>query len=195
MTDNNEDFGKAKGDTMSLISDIKFNIALDEAKRDELSPLKTAEKLFQGIDMQEFVKAIKIISAFQKFYGFIPGMDDPTKWLATNGYAAIIQGYVNHPLADEFAAFHERAQTLKDVLMWILEKEGMSLNQYLTYVPRLDKSWFLANIAEQTLLQFIVISGNQNEYDFEMKEARERIEQSHKKVLEQEALHATLMKD
>lgn len=196
MTNDTNDFGKAKGDTMILLNDIQTDIKLEEARRDGLSPLKTAEKLFGSKDaVVSFGKTIKIISAFERFYKYVPNREDVTTWKAGEGYAAIIQGYIDHPSANEFVEFHETSQTLKDVLMFILRKEEMPLDVFLTYIPRLDKSWFLAYINEQTILQYLVIAGNKEEYDFLMKKTEEDIEKSQKKVMDAEALHETLMKD
>ena len=195
MTDKNNDFGKAKGDTIRLIGDIQFKIKLDEAKREQLSPLETAQKLLSGEGFQSFGKTVKLISVFQKLYGYIPGKEDVVSWKATEGYAAIIQGYVDHPSADEFVKIQEEAVTIKGALMHLLQLENIPLETFLTYVPNLDKSWFLANINEQTIVQTLAIAGNKEEYDFLTKKAEEDIRVSHAKVMASEALHKTLMKD
>lgn len=195
MAEQNNDFGKSKGDAIRLLGDIDFKVKLEEAKREELSPLETAQKLMGGEGLKNFGMTVKLISVCQKLYSYIPEKEDVVTWKATEGYAAIIQGYVDHPSADEFIDFQTKVETVKDVLMYILQKENIPLDVYLSYLPRLDKAWFLTNIKEQTIAQTLVIATNKNEYDFLEKKTKEEIEISNNKVMAQEALHKTLMKD
>lgn len=196
MSDVPNDFGKAKSDSMRVIEDVQFKIKLAEAKRDGLSPLKMAEKLIgTGDNVQSLGKTIKIISAFQHFYGYIPNRTDVTTWKAGEGYAAIIQGYIEHPSADEFAKFHDSAETLNDVLTFLLEKENIPMNVFLSYVPRLDAEWFLFNLREQSIRGWVAIAGNKDEFEAERDRVMAVIDTTTKKVEAAEALHETLMKD
>jgi hypothetical protein len=194
MTEQNNDYGKSKADAMRAINNADFNARLKEAKQAELSPLETAEKMFSGMDMQTFGKTIKIIAAAQHFYHYLKNEDKRT-WKMFNGYALLIQGYIDHPLADEYIEFQSKAETLYDVLMKVLESENVTLDVFLKHVPNLDKDWFLVNLKEQTILKFLNIAGNKEEYDILYKQSVKEMEESKKRLEEKEALHKTLMKD
>ena len=153
-----QDFGKAQYETIKAIDNARTNAILTIDKQNNVPIEQTIKKLYTQKEYDTLCKTIKVFAVMTALYNLISSIDtDVSKWKALDGYAYIVQGYVEHPQALEFSEFLDESKTVKGVLDLILDKEDMTLEQYLEDVPQPKQSKLIETF-DTEILSFLNIN-------------------------------------
>ncbi len=192
MTD---DFGKSESDANLIIDGIKTKAIIEEVRSKGGSPLDVASAVLKGVDMKLLGKQIKVFSFMSAVYSVIPGKEEMQDWWVLGDYRYVAQGYVTHPRALAWNTFFNKVNTIKDVFQYVLDKEHLSLDEYLEFLPGVDRQWFEQFLTDTPIMHFLVFAKTKQEYLEKYEKAMAEHSVDMKRVQEQHDLHKTLMKD
>lgn len=196
-------FEKDKAELQAKIAldKIKTNVLFEEAKQQNLSPLETARKLMADLDMEYLGKTIKVVNIMVKFLEFIPRVESPTSSKSFEGYCVCVRGEMfdseeHNVIATEWNTAFEGFKTVKNVLDWVLEKEGVGVDTLLySYPGEVDKEWFMRYVQTTSVMDHMVLAFSEKEHQTLLKETMEMVKTSQESVEEKEHIHKTLMTD
>lgn len=189
------DYGKSKYETERVIDSIKTKIVIDETRKKGASPLQVADAVMKNMDLEILGKEIKLFAIVREVYTHIPGKPEMREWRALDNFAFVAQGYLEHPNAIAWFEFFENAKTVMDVLDYVLTKEELRLEEYLSQIPGLDKDWFRQNAQNTPILKFNVFGLSEEDHAKKTEVFLAEHKKAMEKVEEQERVHKKLMED
>lgn len=143
------DYGHSRTQTSKLIEGIKTDIKVSEVKARGGSMRDVADTIMGGEENIRQMGRMVITTLSMKSLADLAGVDITTT-AVMDGYAYIVKGYVDHPLAVEFGNFIDdiESKTINDVLVFMLSKEKNSptVDQFLNSIDGLEFEWFVAEI-------------------------------------------------
>lgn len=192
-----DDFGFSKETARRVLSSARTRAVITEAREQGKSPYDTASCVMSDMTDQEWsdlgsmVKFCSVVSDLHR----ITQPDSDSLPQCLNGYAYIVQGYVEHPEALKFDKRFISLVTVGDAIQWYLDGEDMSLGDLKEKFPSTDWNWFNENFQSRPLQQYTGFGLNeehQRQIDLEHHTAAE---ESRRKIEKANKIHQQLMCD